>query len=124
MNNETKYKYINSLPREYHKIICPIMIIAESGTLKDSHVRLDKGECKLIMRYLYKITTMNKKLDNELKHKTKQYEFLRHRDNIAYYENILNKLTICINILYENEYISYGDKEEMLKIIRGEDNGI
>ena len=34
----------------------------------------------------------------------------------------IDKLKEYINNLYENEYISYGTKEEMLKIIEGEDN--
>lgn len=70
----------------------------------------------------------NKKLDNELKHKTKQYEFLRHRDNIAYYENRINKTIYYVEELYEiakeqdSDNVNLIDRLELiLNILKGED---
>lgn len=36
--------------------------------------------------------------------------------------NEIDKVIKYLNNLYENEYISYGTKEEMLNILRGVDN--
>lgn len=67
MNNETKYEYINNLPKEYHRVIWDIMIKAQSNTFVNECEKLTKKDCKLIMRYLYKITTENERLKNILK---------------------------------------------------------
>ena len=54
MNNENKYYYINKLPKEYHRVIWDIMIIAESDM--GLYMTLTKDKAKILMRYLYKIT--------------------------------------------------------------------
>ena len=55
MNNENKYQFINNLPKEYHRVLWNIMIKAECNHFVNEPERLSKQECKLIMRFLYKL---------------------------------------------------------------------
>lgn len=85
MNNETKYKYINNLPKEYHRVIWDIMIKAESNKFVNECEKLTKKDCKLIMKYLYKITTENKRLINilnEIKNMCKEEYYERNTTDI------------------------------------------
>jgi hypothetical protein len=66
MNNENKYQYINKLPKEYHRVFWNIMIKAEANTFVDVCEKLTKNDCKIIMRYLYKITQENKQLREKI----------------------------------------------------------
>lgn len=67
MNNENKYQYINKLPKEYHRIFWNIMIKAQSNHFVSEPERLSKQDCKIIMRFLYKLFNEIKKLQEENK---------------------------------------------------------
>ena len=67
MNNENKYQFINNLPKEYHHILWDIMIKAECNHSVDRPKGLSKQECKLIMRFLYKLFNNIKEIQQENK---------------------------------------------------------
>lgn len=89
MNNENKYYYINKLPKEYHRVIWDIMIIAESDM--GLYMTLTKDKAKILMRYLYKITKYSdnwKKLRNYLE-KERDSEIFEY---LTIYNCILDKM--------------------------------
>lgn len=83
----------------------------------DRHLFEDRKRRKLIIKSKENLTLIGSL--NMYGRVPEPHELL---NEIKQLKNILNKLTIYINNLYNDEYISYGTKEEILNIIRGEDN--
>lgn len=90
--------YINSLPKEYHRIFWDIMICAEID--KDLQVELDKNKSKLIMRYLFRkdkeIERLNKKIEQYENPEDMTLMFMwcdeKAKDEIKRLNNIINEL--------------------------------
>ena len=86
MNNENKYQFINNLPKEYQRILWNIMLKAECNHFVNGPERLSKQDCKLIMRFLYKIFNNIEELEQENKQLKEQLEndIDRYEDTISY----------------------------------------
>ena len=109
MNNENKYQFINNLPKEYHHILWDIMIKAECNHSVDRPKGLSKQECKLIMRFLYKLFNNIKEIQQENKK----------------YKEVFDKLKELINIVQQNKdnkhlepFISTDELDELLVILK------
>lgn len=59
-------------------------------------INLQEKNKEILTKWL-KLNQLVDKLDKELSHKTDQYEILRHRDNISYYENEITRLNNIID---------------------------
>lgn len=73
-------------------------------------------ECKRLKTENKKLNKLIDRYDKELKHKTEQYEFLRHNDYLEEKENEINELVLrinkAINFIYENAYSE--DRKELI----------
>ena len=119
MNNENKYQFINNLPKEYHHILWDIMIKAECNHFVDRPKGLSKQECKLIMRFLYKLFN-NKEIDNEyrvyynLKEENKQLKdkipYIIQNNSCKYISIEKCKNKVCVN--YKMQELQGSDSNE------------
>ena len=109
MNNENKYQFINNLPKEYQRIFWNIMIKAECNHFVSEPERLTKQDCKIIMRFLYKLFNNIKEIQQENKK----------------YKEVIDKLKEWINIVQQNKdnkhlepFISTDELDELLDILK------
>ena len=121
INNENKYQYINKLPKEYHRIFWNIMIKAECNHFVSEPERLSKQDCKIIMRFLYKLFNEIKKLQEEnykLKDKlhAEKRKFYRNR---KLFESLIDEIILPIideDALYKLTNLTYKElKEDLMK---------
>ena len=129
MNNENKYQYINKLPKEYHRIFWNIMIKAECNHFVEEPERLSKQDCKIIMRFLYKLFNEIRELQKENKQlKEENYklnkelcdEKRKSYRNRKLYEGLIDEVVLPIideDALKQLTNLTYKDlKEELMKI--------
>lgn len=87
----------------------------------------DGKDIKAVLDYITNLQELIKKYDSELKHKTKQYEFLRHNESeeIERLNIIIDK---AIEYIKEDMYVepkelySLVDGEHLLNILQGSEN--
>ena len=104
---KNKYQFINNLPKEYQRIFWNIMIKAECNHFVSEPERLTKQDCKIIMRFLYKLFNNIKEIQQENKK----------------YKEVNDKLKEWINIVQQNKdnkhlepFISTDELDELLDI--------
>ena len=106
---KNKYQFINNLPKEYQRIFWNIMIKAECNHFVSEPERLTKQDCKIIMRFLYKLFNNIKEIQQENKK----------------YKEVIDKLKEWINIVQQNKdnkhlepFISTDELDEILDILK------
>lgn len=102
MNNENKYQFINNLPKEYHRVLWNIMIKAECNHFVNEPERLSKQECKLIMRFLYKLFDKIKQIKE--KYEQLEEENIQLKEENKKINDILHNYRHSINTLYSYLY--------------------